>query len=222
MEDGVCELFFAISGNNFNFTVSRKEMSTVSEIKESTIIQLLEAGNERCMKMMFDTYYQMLCTYVMRYLISIEDAEDIVQSVFISLWNNKRGETFSGSLRSYLFGAVSKASLQFMRNRGRTYFVDIELHIDDFLDEMFHDSEEEMERVKEHLYAAIDDLPENPKKVLTAIVFSNTPYKVVAEEMGISVNTVKTYYARALQALRKSLDGKTFCFLFFSFFPIEK
>ena len=222
MEDGVCELFFAISGNNFNFTVSRKEMSTVSEIKEPTIIELLEAGDERCMKMMFDAYYQTLCTYVMRYLISVEDAEDIVQSVFISLWNNKRGQAFMGSLRSYLFGAVSKASLQLMRNRGRTYFVDIELHIDDFLDEMFHDNEEEMERVKEHLYAAIDDLPENPRKVLTAIVFNNTPYKVVAEEMGISVNTVKTYYARALQALRKSIDSKTFCFLFFSFFAAEK
>lgn len=102
------------------------------DIKETTIIRLLEAGDERCMKMMFDTYYQALCTYVMRYLISMEDAEDIVQTVFISLWNNKRGQAFTGSLRSYLFGAVSKASLQFMRDRGKTYFVDIELHIDDF------------------------------------------------------------------------------------------
>lgn len=192
------------------------------DIKEATIIRLLEAGNDRCMKMMFDAYYQTLCAYVMRYLVSIEDAEDIVQSVFISLWNNKRGQVFRGSLRSYLFGAVSKASLQLMRNRGKTYFVDIELHIDDFLEEMFHDNEVELERVKEHLYAAIDDLPENPKKVLTAIVFNNISYKVVAEEMGISVNTVKTYYARALQALRKSLDNRTFCFLFFSFFPIGK
>ena len=125
------------------------------DIKEATIIRLLEAGNDRCMKMMFDAYYQTLCAYVMRYLVSIEDAEDIVQSVFISLWNNKRGQVFRGSLRSYLFGAVSKASLQLMRNRGKTYFVDIELHIDDFLEEMFHDNEVELERVKEHLYAAV-------------------------------------------------------------------
>ena len=56
----------------------------VPDIKESTIIRLLETGDERCMKMMFDTYYQALCTYVMRYLISVEDAEDIVQTVFIA------------------------------------------------------------------------------------------------------------------------------------------
>lgn len=192
----------------------------VPDIKESTIIRLLEAGDERCMKMMFDTYYQALCTYIMRYLISVEDAEDIVQMVFISLWNNKRGQVFTGSLRAYLFGAVSKASLQFMRDRERMYFVEIELHIDDFLEEMSCDVE--LEKMKEYLYAAIEDLPANPKKVLTAIVFNNTPYKVVAEEMGISVNTVKTYYARALQALRKSLDGKTFCLFFLSFFSSER
>ena len=190
------------------------------DIKETTIIRLLETGDERCMKMMFDTYYQALCTYVMRYLISVEDAEDIVQTVFISLWNNKRGQVFTGSLRAYLFGAVSKASLQFMRDRERMYFVEIELHIDDFLEEMSRDVG--LEKMKEYLYAAIEDLPANPKQVLTAIVFNNTPYKVVAEEMGISVNTVKTYYARALQALRKSLDGKTFCLFFLSFFSSER
>ena len=194
----------------------------VPDVKESTIIRLLETGDERCMKMMFDTYYQALCTYVMRYLISMEDAEDIVQTVFISLWNNKRGQEFSGSLRADLFGAASKASLQFMRDRGKAYFVDIELHVDDFLEEMSRDNEVEWEKMKEYLYAAIEDLPANPKKVLTAIVFNNTPYKMVAEEMGISVNTVKTYYARALQALRKSLDGKTFCLLFLSFFSSKK
>ena len=194
----------------------------VPDVKESTIIRLLETGDERCMKMMFDTYCQALCTYVMRYLISMEDAEDIVQTVFISLWNNKRGQEFSGSLRAYLFGAASKASLQFMRDRGKAYFVDIELHVDDFLEEMSRDNEVELEKMKEYLYAAIEDLPANPKKVLTAIVFNNTPYKMVAEEMGISVNTVKTYYARALQALRKSLDGKTFCLLFLSFFSSKK
>ena len=194
----------------------------VPDVKESTIIRLLETGDERCMKMMFDTYYQALCTYVMRYLISVEDAEDIIQTVFISLWNNKRGQEFSGSLRAYLFGAASKASLQFMRDRGKAYFVDIELHVDDFLEEMSRDNEVELEKMKEYLYAAIEDLPANPKKVLTAIVFNNTPYKMVAEEMGISVNTVKTYYARALQALRKSLDGKTFCLLFLSFFSSKK
>ena len=112
----------------------------VPDVKESTIIRLLETGDERCMKMMFDTYYQALCTYVMRYLISMEDAEDIVQTVFISLWNNKRGQEFSGSLRAYLFGAASKASLQFMRDRGKAYFVDIELHVDDFLEEMSRDN----------------------------------------------------------------------------------
>ena len=47
-------------------------------------------------------------------------------------------------------------------------------------------------------------LPEKPRLVLQSIVWQEKPYKQVAAEMGISVNTVKTYYARALQALQKA------------------
>ena len=54
---------------------------------------------------------------------------------------------------------------------------------------------------------AVKQLPEKPRQVLQAIVFLEKPYKKVAAEMGISVNTVKTYYARALQALRKALGA---------------
>ena len=61
------------------------------DIKETTIIRLLETGDERCMKMMFDTYYQALCTYVMRYLISVEDAEDIVQQAFADVRTEGKG-----------------------------------------------------------------------------------------------------------------------------------
>ena len=66
----------------------------VPDVKESTIIRLLETGDERCMKMMFDTYYQALCTYVMRYLISMEDAEDIVQTVFFTVYEGSGESIF--------------------------------------------------------------------------------------------------------------------------------
>ena len=137
-----------------------------------------------------------------------EVAEDIVQTVFISLWTNKRGKPFEGSLRSYLFGAVSKAALCWVRDHGKVYFEDIESHIDDFWDDVFsqEDAEQE-ERLRKKLHAAVDALPEKPRLVLQAIVWQEKPYKQVAAEMGISVNTVKTYYARALQALRKSLGS---------------
>lgn len=178
------------------------------ERETEDIKRMLEAGDERCMKLLFEKFYRALCMYALRYPVSPEVAEDIVQTVFISLWTNKRGKPFEGSLRSYLFGAVSKAALCWVRDHGKVYFEDIESHIDDFWDDVFsqEDAEQE-ERLRKKLHAAVDALPEKPRLVLQSIVWQEKPYKQVAAEMGISVNTVKTYYARALQALRKSLGS---------------
>ena len=90
-----------------------------------TIETLLAAGDERCMNLLFAEYYRDLCAYAARYPLSAESVEDIVQNVFISFWENKRGRPFIGSVRSYLFGAVSKAALRWLRDEGKAYFEDI-------------------------------------------------------------------------------------------------
>ena len=70
--------------------------------------------------------------------------------------------------------------------------------------------------------STIRNLSMDLQNVLVSMASENGISLQEMEEMGISVNTVKTYYARALQALRKSLDGKTFCLLFLSFFSSER
>ena len=174
-----------------------------------TIETLLAAGDERCMNLLFAEYYRDLCAYAARYPLSAESVEDIVQNVFISFWENKRGRPFVGSVRSYLFGAVSKAALRWLRDEGKAYFEDIETHVDDFWESMFNREEEEaFEKLMEKLREAVEQLAEQPKRVVRSIIWEDKPYKLVAQEMGISVNSVKTYYVRALESLRKMLGDK--------------
>ncbi|AYN04271.1 RNA polymerase sigma factor [Flavobacterium sp. 140616W15] len=63
-----------------------------------------------------------------------------------------------------------------------------------------------IEQEKKKLYEQIEALPLKSKEVFKAIVLNNLKYKEVALELGISVNTVKTHYSRALKQLRNSLD----------------
>lgn len=62
---------------------------------EENIIEALRAGNEICIKMMFDKYYRSLCVYALKYVPTLEDAEDIVQNVFVTFGRIKKG----GSLK---------------------------------------------------------------------------------------------------------------------------
>lgn len=171
---------------------------------ESDILHLLQVGDETCMRMIFRDYYRALCVYSLKYLSAVEDAEDVVQNVLIAFWENRKGSLFEGSLRAYLFGAVTKASFKFLERNGQIVFRDIEERADHFFEEMTFD-EEELKRMKARLYREIDLLPENARKVFNAIVLEEMTYKQVAERYGVSVNTVKTHYSHALKKLRERL-----------------
>ena len=173
--------------------------------EEKDIIDLLKKGNVACVKMLFDDYYRALCVYALRFLNSFEDAEDVVQEVFVDFWEKKKGCEFSGSFRSFLFGAVSKAALYHLRSSDRMVFEGLETHLNQFMEEI-PESEEDIALRKEKLFREIEGLSEKCREVFIAIVLKNLSYKEVAEKLNVSVNTVKTHYSRALKQLREHLD----------------
>ena len=126
---------------------------------ESEIVHELEAGNEVCLNMLFDNYYRSLCVYAFRFVSDGDDVEDIVQEVFVSFWMNKKRTVFSGSIRSYLFGAVAKAASKFATRRGKIKFDDVEKYVDQFLEELGEYDENEFARLRDKVYARVEALP---------------------------------------------------------------
>ncbi len=183
-------------------------------LNEDEIVLLLEKGDERCMRMIFDLYYHSLCAYGLKFLSSLEDVEDVVQNVLVSFWELKRKQRFVGSVRSYLFGAVTKASLKFLKQHGTAFFDDIEMHVNQLLEEELDKSEEELESLRLKLEGELTQLPERARAIFFAIVLENLSYKEVAMRYDISINTVKTHYALALKKLRKRLGDLSVLLLF--------
>ena len=148
------------------------------------------------------------------YMKSREDAEDIVQEVFVSFWMNKKRTAFSGSVRSYLFGAVAKAASKFATRRGRIMFDDVEKYVDQFLEELAEYDESEFTRLRDKVYARVEALPEKTKEIFKAVVLDNMTYQQVGDRFGITVNTVKTMYYRALKQLKEELGGNALVLFF--------
>lgn len=164
------------------------------------ILNKLKAGDSSGYKELFDRYYSQLCTYSLRYCDSFDLAEDIVQELFVNFWNDKIYLKFEGSVSSYLFKAVRNNSILEMRKRNKFTFEDI---VSQLIEEELPQgstAEEELSRLKEE----IEKLPNQSKEIFKAIVLDDMKYKEVAEHFGVSVNTVKTQYSRALKKLRSS------------------
>lgn len=169
------------------------------------ILEKLNVGDASAYKELFDLYYIPLSIYSLKYCDSFELAEDIVQDLFIKFWDQKLYLKLDEAISPYLFKSVKNNTIQAAKRQNRYFFEDIEDQVDVLLDEEHLDLELlEQEKIK--LYKEIEALPLKSKEVFKAIVLENRKYKDVALELGISVNTVKTHYSRALKQLRNSLD----------------
>lgn len=171
-------------------------------IEDQKIIDSFYDDDEQGLQALFDRYYRPLCVYGFKFLNDLYLAEDIVQDVFVRFWEHKKYTDIKGSLKSYLFISVRNRSLNHLSNNKTIKTEYIEHLKEEFLFEEF--DEDELEEKKETLYAEIAQLPPQSQRVLKMIVFEQKKYKEVSDELGISLNTVKTHFSRALRQLRGS------------------
>lgn len=172
--------------------------------QEQIIIQKLKVGDESGLRQMFDLYYTPMCLLALKYMDSFEQAEDLVQEVFIGFWENKRVKALTGSLKSYLFTSVRNNAINRIKKNNRFRIEELDDEFDLFEEDQF--DQEELEEKKQQIYKEIEKLPAQSRKVFELIIFGNCKYNDVAEELNITRNTVKTHFCRALKQLRSSLD----------------
>jgi len=168
------------------------------------ILEKLKKGNPTAYKQLFDQYYMPLSIYSLKFCDSFPLAEDIVQDLFIKFWDEKIYLKLENEISPYLFKAVKNNTLKIIKKNNKYQLEEIESQIEKIIVDDIDINLIELERKK--LYQEIDQLPEKRKEVFKAIVLDNLKYKEVAEQLNISVNTVKTHYSRALKQLRSSLD----------------
>lgn len=166
---------------------------------DERILDRLKQNDEKALKELVEKYYTPLCVYSVQYTDSLEISEDIVQDFFVRLWEKQLYNTITGGLKAFLFNAIRNASIDHLRKNQTFTFVDIE---ENSLITDFELDEAEIEEQRQRLHYHLQQLSPQEYKVLIEIVVHNKKYKEVAEELGISVNTVKTHLSRALKYLR--------------------
>lgn len=181
-----------------------------------------EAGNpssgnydrelEKEQEFIFRTYYARLCYYASKILAGREGAEDIVQEVFVKVFNQRRIYPDEVARKNYLYLSVRNACLNFIRHHK------VEQK---YLAAQPADEAEEAQglhkiidaEVMAELNKAIASLPEGCRKVFSLGYLEGFSNQQIAEQLQVSVNTVKTQKARALQLLRIRLSDRLWIFL---------
>lgn len=159
----------------------------------------------------FDETYDSLYHYAVSFINDQDSAKDIVHDAFVYAWNNKENLDFSKSIKPYLLKIVRNYSLNHIRNR------DIRKKHESFLiNELDHnysiDYEEHDQTIKK-ITKVIDNLPHQCKTVFKLNIYEGKKYREIAEELDISINTVKTHISKALKTLRTEIGEKAILLL---------
>lgn len=171
-------------------------------------------NKEKAFTAVFDKNYETLCLYAVRFTEDLVEAEDVVQEAFVRFWEMYRDRLTVENARPLLYRMVRNMCVDQARAK-RWSTVDAEVMADQLV--YYFQPESEGDSKIDLLMEAVRNLPEKCQQVLIAICFNEKKYKEVAEEMSVSVNTVKTQLARALKLLREGLNKEDFE-LFLTFF----
>lgn len=155
---------------------------------------------------LFRRYYRLLCDYGRSILGDRELAEDVVQEVFIYFWNNREVIHIQMSVKAYLYTAVRHGALNVLKkqlierkhNPQLTEFVEF-LQTSEYSDE----EQEEINRIRQ----VMTELPKQCLKVFLMSAVDGKKYQEIADELDISINTVKTHISKAYRLIREKTSG---------------
>lgn len=166
----------------------------------------------------YKLYYPKMFSFAKNYVLENEEAENIVQDVFVVLWEKKDEIEVTVSLTTYLFTLVKNRCLNFLRHKllEEEYNTQLkeELNFKLYSLESFDYSYQSEQELQEIIQRALDNLPERCREVFIKSRIEGLKYKEISEELGISVNTVENQMVTALKKLRGELKQYLPLFLF--------
>lgn len=178
-------------------------------VSEETI-NGINAGEEKAFAVLYDCYFSYLCAYATTYVFDEEDAKDVVNELFASLWN-QRGH-LGWPIHNYLVRSVQNRCLNYLRAlRIR------EQALDEYQEELLHFREEfcksdddplqllEVEELRQQVNMAVQSLPEKCRRVFELYLWHDLSPKEIAQELSLSVNTVRVHIMNAMNHIRQRL-----------------
>jgi RNA polymerase sigma-70 factor, ECF subfamily len=174
-------------------------------LPEQQQLDALMKGDITAFEMIFRTYYQPLCNYAYTFLRDKEEAEEIVQSTFMSIWEKHDRQSIRTSLKSYLYAMVRNACLNVIKHEKvkQKHAVE-EIALSPRTHDSVTDTVASLE-LETRIRDAMERLPEQCRLVFKLSRFEELKYNEIAEQLNISVKTVENHMGKALKIMREQL-----------------
>jgi RNA polymerase sigma-70 factor (family 1) len=186
--------------------------------QEPNLLIALKNGDKSAFDTLFRAYYAPLCRYACTLTDhDMDEAEDVVQQVFVKFWEQSTSLELQYSAKAYLYKMVYNRCLNRIRNAQVQH--KYKLYNASQLDKGHEPEHVIADELSERIKRALQVLPTECRKVFEMSRFEELKYREIAEKLGISIKTVETQMGKALRLMRTELSDYLviWLFLFFNF-----
>lgn len=178
---------------------------------EYNFVRRINEKEERAFHEMFMKFRSYLVLFAMRRVRQQEVAEDIVQEVFITVWEDKKTYNSYSGFKAYLYDLVQNRCFNYLKHKR------VEDKYLSYAKQMGEETEESytliQEEVYRELYIAIRALPEKCRAVFE-LHLGGKKNEEIAEALGISILTVKSHKQNAFRCLKEHMGNLFFLYVF--------
>jgi RNA polymerase sigma-70 factor (ECF subfamily) len=185
------------------------------ELPELKVFTALKEGNESAFEMLFRTYYKPLCNYAYSFLNDKDEAEEVVQSAFIGVWDKRSSIEIQTSIKSYLYRMVRNSCLNVIKHANvkkqhARHEMAGGIPAEDNASQSVMSQE-----LEQKIHEAMKELPDQCRLVFQLSRFEELKYSEIAGQLNISVKTVENHMGKALKIMRQQLKDYLPLFLIF-------
>ncbi len=175
-------------------------------MNEDFLITGLREHNQQVFDYVFHEYYSSLCYYASQFIENHKDIEDLVQELFVTIWEKGEQLYIDSSLRAYLFVAVKHRCISHLRKQKSAE------KYEDYLKSVLETNHNAVEQqytereLREMIDQAVENLSPKCAEVFRLSREQGFSNQEIADQLSMSKRTVETHISNALRSLRAELQ----------------
>ena len=191
----------------------------IEKQNDQELVKLLQRGNAEAFDSLFEVYSSKLFGFAFKYFRNETDAEELVQDVFVKVWENRQTLKSEHSFKSYLFTIALNQIRKYFNKKAASLRYLESLQSDTFSSEQANT--DNFEAALQKLNLIIDQMPARRREIFIKSKLEGKSSKEVATELNISPGTVDNQVSEALKFIRNQMNSGNvdlvlFVFLFLS------
>jgi RNA polymerase sigma factor (sigma-70 family) len=168
----------------------------MAEYSDQELLKLLQSGSNanHAFTLLIKKYQEKIYYFVRRIVINHEDADDVVQNVFIKIWRNLDTFRADSSLFTWIYRIAVNESISFLKSKRLRTFISLDSVEASMIKSLNDDHFFEGSEIEKKLQEAVIRLPDKQRMVFNMRYYEDLTYEQISEIVGTSVGALKASY----------------------------